>query len=198
MTTRTPAGSTPAAVPAVALINPDNPRAGVVHCSHQIFGSAGIQFQSYQRNRFHDGVADGTKTCLRVVGTVRHGQNDYGSPKEDDESATLEIEGDALFQVNAVLAGVVPSYQLRIAREGRAPKALAMKHQPASPNGAFYLSISEGKVQAATPFGLYHAWVFRLVLADVLHRLHPQHDRNFLLGSFTDMARLHQVAAGTT
>lgn len=177
--------------PGVTLVNPKNPRAGVVIASHYCFAAAGIQFQCYRRNTFQQDaeMAIGVKNCLRVVGTARHGRNDYASPTDDNESISLEVSGDALMGIAAVFAGTRIEHSIVVPRPSHDTKALLVRHQPDIPEKPFYIEMSEGKRFIRTSVPSYHAWSFRMVIAHVLRLYFPTLESDMLLSTFTDAAR---------
>lgn len=193
-------GVAPAGVqtaPGVVLVNPKHPRAGVVSASHYCFAAAGIQFQCYRRNTFEKDTqtAIGVKNCLRVVGTVRHGRNSYGSPDEDAESVQLEVAGDPLLGVAAVLAGERLEYALVVPRPGHEAKMLLVRRQPQIPDKPFYIEMSEGNLSVRTSIPAYHAWSFRMVVAHVLALQFPALEPALLLATFTEAARFLSAPA---
>lgn len=179
------------AAPGVTLVNPKNPRAGIVIASHYCFAAAGIQFQCYRRNTFQQDTqtAIGVKNCLRVVGTVRHGRNDYASPTDGDESVSLEVSGDALLGVASVLAGDRLEHVVTVPRPDHEIKTLLLRHQPKTPEKPFYIEMSEGRRYVRTSVPAYHVWAFRMVVAHVLRLYFPSMEAGLLLSTFTDAAR---------
>jgi hypothetical protein len=176
------------------LVNPDNKRAGQVDASHVFFGGCGLQFQAYRRNRFREQEVVGIKTCLRVVAQEKLDRNSFGSLDEHDQVITMEIDGDALLGVHAVLIGQSNEFVHRIVRPGKSPKKIHVKYQADKGNARplFFISLTDGSRTYATAFGPSTSWCFTMVIAVVLKMQFPSLPEVLLIESHSAMARRAQ------
>lgn len=182
----------------VPLVNPDNIRAGKYLATHQIFGSAGLHFGAYQRNRFDEaGSPTGIKNCLRLTATARINAREYGSPHDENQRVRLELEGDALMQLHAVLAGRRASYTYELVRAGTEKKVLEVKYQ-ASGRAPFFVRLSEGNRNYATPFGLADSYAIQMAIGQVLAAQFPGIAIDFLMQRHLSMSLLEANERATS
>lgn len=168
----------------------DRARVGRVVASRYTFGSCGLGFLAYQRNKFQDGAAKGVKNCLRVIALARKGQAEYGSIDDPLTSVSLEFSEEALLGVHAVLAGQCKSYTYRVPRKERLLKQFEIRYQPLDKKGAFFASLSEGVRTYGTPFGCSQSFSFQMVIAAVLKLEYPGLSEEVLVNNHLRMARL--------
>jgi len=169
----------------------DRSRVGRVVTCRYVFGSCGLGFLAYQRNKHKGDVVTGVKNCLRVVALERKGQTEYGSLDDHQTSVSLELGEEALMGVHAVLSGQCKSYVYRVPRKGHIPKQLEVRYQPGSKDGAFYASLGEGGRSYATPFGHAQSFGFQMVIAAVLQLEYPDRSEDVLVNNHLRMARLY-------
>lgn len=173
-----------------------NKRAGVFLASWQIFSSAGLNVAAYRRNVLADDeTIIGEKKCLKIIATVKKGPHSYGSPRTASEYISLEIDGEPLMALHAVLAGVLPRYSWRVPRRQRAVKALSVSYEPSKGDqperketSPYSISLTEGERKYTATFAYADAWAFRMVLARTLQAQFPDLGSELLLQSHLAMA----------
>lgn len=170
-----------------------NKRAGTFLASWHIFSSAGLNVAAYRRSVIADDgeTITGEKICLKLIATTKKGPRSYGSAKKPGEYISLEVDGEPLLALHAVLAGVLPGYQWRVPRRQREVKVLRAVYDPGREKqgvAPYSISLTEGERKYTATFSYADAWAFRMVLGQTLQAQFPGLGCALLLQSHLAMA----------
>jgi len=165
-------------------------RDGVSYHEHIFFGSAGVKFIAYERNRFIDNNVQrivGKKICLKIISVNKALPKNYGSFNSEEDAISLEIKNEDMQKIAGVLYGVVDTHTAKIARPNTSSKSVTLRRNNTG-NYPYSITVSRDSQCFTTGFDAATAHAFLMTILYVLKLQYPGIDDQALLNSFVRLS----------
>ena len=169
---------------AVRVLNPKNPRDGIINNEEIFFGGAGLKFISLSRNTLNDNSQiTGIKHCLKVQMVDKKEHNKYGKFSDSNDVILMELKLEHTQGIAGVLYGTKKEYKCAIIRPGKEKKQLHIRKHNKSDSG-FSITLSHGGMSFSTGFDSAIGWSLLMVILSVLKSIHPTLNEQTLITTF--------------